>query len=280
MSDELNPDRLADCDGWDWAGNTLRRETGLIEHTCPHGVGHPNVGSALWMNEAEHMRDAEDADNPDDLDPDDYEGWGVHGCDGCCAHESFPGYRESLEHAHRLIRAQNERIVELRDELAEATVRAIRADVQAKVRQFHTAFGQPVRDTPTTEVDDGLRDLRVELIREEFEEYARAVYGPKCRVSVSYPVDSDHAPDIIEIADAMGDIAYVLYGAALVYGIDLAPVVSDIHYSNMSKLDPETGEALYRADGKVKKGSDYFPPNLAFVLAQQGWVSQDDGGDE
>lgn len=46
--------------------STIRRSSGLIEHICEHGVGHPAIGSVQFMelNGAEMM--------------------GVHGCDGCC----------------------------------------------------------------------------------------------------------------------------------------------------------------------------------------------------
>ena len=46
--------------------DTIRRASGLIEHVCKHGVGHPAIGSVLWMA-ANGMKDM-----------------GVHGCDGCC----------------------------------------------------------------------------------------------------------------------------------------------------------------------------------------------------
>lgn len=46
------------------------RETGLIERTCPHGVGHPDPDSAGWLNR----------NGP----PGCRGAWGVHGCDGCC----------------------------------------------------------------------------------------------------------------------------------------------------------------------------------------------------
>lgn len=49
---------------------TIRRETGLVEHVCKHGVGHPAIGSVLWLDQA---------------GPKGAKGtWGLHGCDGCC----------------------------------------------------------------------------------------------------------------------------------------------------------------------------------------------------
>lgn len=96
----MTENRLADCEGWHWP--VSRRETGLVEHTCPHGIGHPNPGSALWIAEA-HM--IERRAKGDDGDQDDLESaWGTHGCDGCCGHESFPNYRSCLVKAHEIIR--------------------------------------------------------------------------------------------------------------------------------------------------------------------------------
>lgn len=56
---------------------TIRRETGLIEHVCEHGIGHPNVGSMARLDEI--------------YGPGSDGSWGVHGCDGCCSGENFPG---------------------------------------------------------------------------------------------------------------------------------------------------------------------------------------------
>ena len=86
----------SDLKDWDWEAHKLRRETGLLEHICPHGVGHPNPGSILWMAE-ETGSDT----------------WGIHGCDGCCSHESFPTFEDSLVVAHAIIRRQKEIIKEL-----------------------------------------------------------------------------------------------------------------------------------------------------------------------
>lgn len=72
-----------------------RRETGLVEHVCEHGVGHPNHGSALWLAEIHNAGDVAG----------EYEGWLVHGCDGCCKRGDFPGTTIlSLAYAHGLIR--------------------------------------------------------------------------------------------------------------------------------------------------------------------------------
>lgn len=122
--------------------------------------------------------------------------------------------------------------------------------VADQVGEFHEAFGLAVGTTPA--FADDLRNLRVALLREEFEEYLAAEAGD----------------DLVEVADALGDMVYVIFGTALTYGIDLDAVLTEIHRSNMSKLG-EDGKPVLRADGKVIKGPHYFRPNLAHVLAEQ-----------
>jgi predicted HAD superfamily Cof-like phosphohydrolase len=117
-----------------------------------------------------------------------------------------------------------------------------------KVENFMRAFGQDVKTQPEL-AEFNTAELRFELITEEVEELATAI-------------DND---DIVEIADALTDILYVVYGAGHAYGIDLDECFSEVHRSNMSKLG-EDGKPLYREDGKVLKGPDYFPPNLEDVI--------------
>ena len=64
--------------------------------------------------------------------------------------------------------------------------------------------------------------------------------------------------------DAGIDILYFAYGNLLRQGftpeqIDMG--FQEVHRSNMSKLG-EDGKPIYREDGKVLKGPNYFPPDL------------------
>ena len=119
--------------------------------------------------------------------------------------------------------------------------------VDRYVREFHEAFGLPVRTTPVARPPES--DLRTRLIEEEAREYYEAV----------------QADDPVAVADALGDIAYVIYGAALTHGIDLDAVVAEIHRSNMTKLG-EDGAPIRRDDGKILKGPRYEPPDLLRVI--------------
>jgi len=117
------------------------------------------------------------------------------------------------------------------------------------VREFHEAFDIPIRDTPAADI--GESDLRVRLLREEVREYSDAVA----------------AGDLVEVADGLADIVYVVFGTALAHGIDLDAVLEEVHRSNMSKLG-EDGRPLFRDDGKVLKGPRYFRPDIAGVLSE------------
>lgn len=116
------------------------------------------------------------------------------------------------------------------------------------VKEFHLTYGMPVVDTPGHPLDDRVQ-LRKELISEEYWEYDRAVENE----------------DLINIAQELADLLYVVYGAALEYGIPLDEVVTEVHRANMSKLDTD-GSVLRRTDGKILKGPNYKAPNIEGVL--------------
>ena len=117
-----------------------------------------------------------------------------------------------------------------------------------KVGDFMEAFGQRVEMEPTWP-DFNTRELRLELIQEELDELSDAV--------------ADR--DMIQIADALTDLLYVVYGAGHSFGIDLDECFEEVHRSNMSKLG-ENGRPIHREDGKVLKGPGYFEPDLEGIL--------------
>ena len=122
--------------------------------------------------------------------------------------------------------------------------------IAAAIAEFHKAFNLPMRLLPGTDIDHSLARLRVALLEEEVSEF----------------VSASEKGDLVGIADALADIVYVIYGTALTYGIDLDPVLREVHRSNMSKLGSD-GEPLIRDDGKVLKSEQYFPPDIASVLS-------------
>src|SRR5699024_11474493 len=80
----------------------------------------------------------------------------------------------------------------------------------------------------------------------------------------------DGTRDVVETADAIGDLVYVLYGMALECGIPIADVLAEIQDSNLSKLGAD-GRPLLREDGKVLKGPGYRRPDIARVLREHSW---------
>ncbi len=116
------------------------------------------------------------------------------------------------------------------------------------VMEWHTTYGVPVGEKPKW-LDSERLELRLELIREEHYELLRAV--------------EHHS--IVDVADALGDLVYVIYGMAIEMGINLDAILAEIQRSNMSKLG-EDGKPIYREDGKVLKGPNYSPPDLKSVL--------------
>lgn len=127
---------------------------------------------------------------------------------------------------------------------------------QALVTEFHTAFGAPVADSPTL-IPDERGALRGKLIAEELGEYLEALI----------------AGDLVEIADALGDLIVVVTGSAVEHGINIDPIVRIIHESNMSKLD-ENGQPVPHPTipGKIGKSDRYAPPTAAIraELERQG----------
>jgi predicted HAD superfamily Cof-like phosphohydrolase len=128
-------------------------------------------------------------------------------------------------------------------------------DTIDQVRRFHDAFRIANAEAPTGAI--GAKDvlLRYTLMREENEEYLEAANNG----------------DLVEVADALGDMLYILCGTILKHGLQhkIAEVFLEIQRSNMSKLDAE-GRPIYREDGKVLKSELYFKPDIAAVLQGAG----------
>lgn len=140
------------------------------------------------------------------------------------------------------------------------------------VEQFHRTYSMPVRlgtgAAPT--IDYERLNMRMSLIREEFAELMGAVYGPSARAIVegatTRAVEGDEGTrDLVETADALADLVYVIYGMAIESGIDLDAVLAEVQASNLSKLMPD-GSVKLREDGKVLKGPGFFVPNIRRAL--------------
>jgi len=116
---------------------------------------------------------------------------------------------------------------------------------QEKVESFHAKQGVTINDIPTL-VNSATTKQRYEYILEELNEYVKA----------------DYEADLVAVADALGDLLYVVLGTAVVHGINIEPIFDEIHRSNMTK-------SALNAKGKGGKGPDYEPPRLGELLFQQ-----------
>tara|TARA_B100000524_G_scaffold271010_1_gene149351 strand:- start:2267 stop:2731 length:465 start_codon:yes stop_codon:yes gene_type:complete len=119
------------------------------------------------------------------------------------------------------------------------------------VETFHNAFGISNEYSPNATITEKDFILRYSLMKEENEEYLQAA----------------KEGDLTEIADAVGDMLYILCGTILKHGLQdkIADVFEEIQRSNMSKLD-KNGKPIYREDGKVLKSELYFKPDIERIL--------------
>jgi predicted HAD superfamily Cof-like phosphohydrolase len=119
------------------------------------------------------------------------------------------------------------------------------------VEKFHKSFGISNNYEPTVELSKKDIQLRFDLLNEENNEYIEAAKNG----------------DLVEVADALGDIMYILFGTIMKHGMQhkIVEVFEEIQKSNMSKLDAN-GQPIYREDGKVLKGPHYFKPDIKKIL--------------
>ena len=146
----------------------------------------------------------------------------------------------------------------------------------ADVAEFHRTFRLPVLAAPAIPPEDRCK-LRLNLLQEELDELRAAIADD----------------DIVEVADALADLQYVLSGAVLEFGLGekFKALFEEVHRSNMSKTCASREEAeatlahyrkleqegrieisgnkflVYRDDdNKVLKNINYSPANLTDQL--------------
>lgn len=163
------------------------------------------------------------------------------------------------------------------------------------VKRFHEATLIPVGSKPSPLAPDRLK-LRLKLFDEFFELLGASGMGDR-QVEFLERLTKDAIDDlrggdqdIVEMADALGDIVVVAFGMAIEMGVNLNRVLGEIMRANMSKLD-EHGNPLINQcgrgnceqpcmdkshwpkpddpHGKVLKASGYTPPDIAPLLKTQ-----------
>ena len=113
-----------------------------------------------------------------------------------------------------------------------------------QVGEFHKTFQHPILTTPQIPSEDRCK-LRVSLIAEELDELKEAI----------------EANDLVEVADALCDIQYVLSGAVLEFGLGekFKALFEEVQRSNMSKAcDTEEEAKQTAAYYKAEKDTDAY----------------------
>ena len=111
------------------------------------------------------------------------------------------------------------------------------------VAEFHNTFGHPVKENPIIP-DKSRCDLRVSLLAEELDELKEAITND----------------DLVEVADALCDLQYVLAGAILEFGLGgkFEALFGEVHRSNMSKACETQAEAEATIAHYAEKGADSY----------------------
>ncbi|MCH1557790.1 MAG: nucleoside triphosphate pyrophosphohydrolase family protein [Flavobacteriaceae bacterium] len=119
------------------------------------------------------------------------------------------------------------------------------------VKIFHEIYKLSYMDSPVADIGIDKINLRFKLMAEENQEYFEAAKNN----------------DIVEVADALGDMLYILCGTIIEHGMQdkIEEIFDEIQKSNLSKLGDD-GKPIYRNDGKVMKGPNYFKPKISEIL--------------
>lgn len=123
------------------------------------------------------------------------------------------------------------------------------------VKDFHQTYELEIGYAPFRsgdEIPHDLWNLRMELVREEYKEFVEAMENGT----------------LVDIADAICDLHYVLSGTSVSFGIDEDACFAEVHRSNMSKKDAD-GTIHRREDGKIIKGDMFTPPDLESIIYPQ-----------
>ena len=134
-------------------------------------------------------------------------------------------------------------------------------DYMKMLREFHTKFNHymgDIRELPPNEIVE----LRYKLINEEAQEFE----DPSNDI-IFNQIRRDNLPEILDnrvyLADAIADLLYVAFGAALTYDIPIEEVFTEVHRSNMTKSMIKDTKSI---KGKTTKGPNFEPPKIKEIL--------------
>ena len=145
--------------------------------------------------------------------------------------------------------------------------------IQRQVKEFMLNARQDCPDKATVP-DAATRILRARLLLEEVFEYIEAsgleavIDGKKIEFDKILFREDDpcgNPADLVKMVDAIADISYVNYGAAVSCGVDMEPIEQSVHENNLSKFD----DCWFDEFGKLRKGPNYKPVDLTPLVNQQ-----------
>jgi predicted HAD superfamily Cof-like phosphohydrolase len=119
---------------------------------------------------------------------------------------------------------------------------------QMFIKQWMTTAEQATPSVPTL-ADIKTQKLRVRLIAEELTELQ----------------DAYDSKNIIDVADAIADLLYVVYGTAVAHGINIKPIFTAVHNNNMEKIIHGHKDE----GGKWIKPINHLPPDLESLIVMQ-----------
>jgi predicted HAD superfamily Cof-like phosphohydrolase len=131
-------------------------------------------------------------------------------------------------------------------------------DLHAYVAKFMRAAKQPIRQAPGWP-GEKVADLGYCLIAEEFKELVDAM-------NLVYAVRDNPTPDrLAGVADALGDLLYVVAWTGLAWGFDMPAIMAEIQKANMAKFGPGGG---LQPNGKVMKPPGWTPPDVEKLMGR------------
>ncbi len=158
----------------------------------------------------------------------------------------------------------------------------MKSSLRQQVYEFREAMGLPCNHTPRVLPDDAVR-LHASLIAEEFVETMAALFDltedrfdlgtleSLLRETVEGVVKTAKVRvDMVELADGLADLDYVVEGARLEFGLYGEPLAAEVHRANMAKVG-----GPIREDEKRMKPPGWTPPDIAGVLREQGWPTEE-----
>ncbi len=131
-----------------------------------------------------------------------------------------------------------------------------------KVKEFHKLFGHPVK----TELYENVFEKEPELVK-----FRQALINEENKELD----DACKDRNIVEVADALSDLLYVIYGAGHVFGINLDKTFEEVHNSNMSKLCSSETEAVETVEWYKKNNDVYEMPTYRKSECGKYWIVYD-----